>query len=70
MNPIAAFTHRPFLILNSQFLIKVAASLALASSLTAAEPNPNPPAATDGWRPLFNGKDLSGWVPVQVAPSG
>lgn len=23
----------------------------------------------DGWRPLFNGKDLSGWVPVQVAPN-
>lgn len=25
--------------------------------------------AQDGWRPLFNGKDLSGWVPVQVAPN-
>lgn len=30
-----------------------------------------PPAARadeDGFRPLFNGKDLSGWVPVNVAP--
>ena len=26
-------------------------------------------AEKDGWRPLFNGKDLSGWVPVQVAPN-
>lgn len=26
-------------------------------------------AEEDGWRPLFNGKDLSGWVPVQVAPN-
>jgi hypothetical protein len=27
------------------------------------------PAETDGWRPLFNGKDLTSWVPVQVAPN-
>jgi hypothetical protein len=26
-------------------------------------------AAADEWRPLFNGKDLSGWVIVNVAPS-
>ena len=26
-------------------------------------------AADDGWRPLFNGKDLTGWIPVQVAPN-
>ena len=25
-------------------------------------------AAEDGFRPLFNGKDLAGWVPVNVAP--
>ena len=25
--------------------------------------------AEDGFRPLFNGKDLSGWVPVNTAPS-
>jgi len=25
--------------------------------------------AQSDWRPLFNGKDLSGWVPVQVAPN-
>jgi 3-keto-disaccharide hydrolase len=26
-------------------------------------------AADDGFTPLFNGKDLTGWVPVQVAPT-
>jgi hypothetical protein len=26
-------------------------------------------AAEDGFRPLFNGKDLGGWVPVNTAPS-
>ena len=36
-------------------------SLALATLVSAAE--------NDGWRPLFNGKDLTGWVPVQVAPN-
>ncbi len=25
--------------------------------------------AQEGWRPLFNGSDLTGWVPVQVAPN-
>src|SRR3954447_25328164 len=25
-------------------------------------------AADEGFRPLFNGKDLNGWVPVNVAP--
>ncbi len=25
--------------------------------------------SAEEWRPLFNGKDLSGWVPVQVAPN-
>jgi hypothetical protein len=25
-------------------------------------------AAEDGWRPLFNGRDLSGWTPLNVAP--
>ena len=26
------------------------------------------PADAEGFRPLFNGKDLTGWVPVNVAP--
>ena len=26
-------------------------------------------AAEDGFRPLFNGKNLDGWVPVNTAPS-
>jgi hypothetical protein len=25
--------------------------------------------AAEDWRPLFNGRDLSGWIPVQVAPN-
>ena len=25
-------------------------------------------AAQDGWRPFFNGRDLSGWMPLNVAP--
>ena len=25
--------------------------------------------AEEGFRPLFNGKDLAGWVPVNTAPS-
>src|SRR5262245_53363682 len=28
-----------------------------------------PLAAQENWRPLFNGKDLSGWVVVNVAPT-
>ena len=36
--------------------------LCLSLSLAAA-------AAEEGFRPLFNGKDLSGWVPVNTAPS-
>jgi len=40
----------------------VSAALAIVVSITNA-------AEGDDWRPLFNGKDLSGWVPVQVAPN-
>ena len=36
-------------------------ALLLSVSVVAAE--------GDGFRPLFNGKDLSGWVPVNTAPS-
>ena len=34
----------------------------LAPSLSAAA------GTSDDWRPLFNGRDLSGWVPLNVAP--
>jgi hypothetical protein len=37
-------------------------SLIAATALMAAEPD------KDGFVPLFNGKDLSGWVPVNVHP--
>src|SRR4051794_14783491 len=31
--------------------------------------DPKPAASADGFTPLFNGKDLSGWVNVNTAPS-
>jgi hypothetical protein len=40
--------------------MKIILSLLCACTLSAL-------AAEDGWRTLFNGKDLSGWSPVQVA---
>jgi hypothetical protein len=40
--------------------MKLLIATLLVSAGLAAEPQ---------WRPLFNGKDLSGWVPVQVAPN-
>ena len=39
-------------------------SLVLVCSALGAEKS-----AEESWRPLFNGKDLSGWIPVQVAPN-
>ncbi len=41
-------------------LKQIASAVLLSLSLSAGE---------DGWVPLFNGRDLSGWVPVQVAPN-
>ncbi|MDX2036721.1 MAG: DUF1080 domain-containing protein [Isosphaeraceae bacterium] len=40
----------------------------LLSSLAAAGSLERLAEDRDGFRPLFNGKDLSGWVPVNVAP--
>lgn len=37
--------------------------LSLTTSLFAAD------AGSDGFKPLFNGQDLTGWIPVNVAPS-
>lgn len=42
-----------------------AAATTILASLSACELSP---AATDGFRPLFNGKDLTGWVNVNCAP--
>ena len=38
--------------------------LQLGAPARAAEPTAEP-----GFAPLFNGRDLSGWVPVNVAPA-
>jgi hypothetical protein len=45
-------------------------SLLLAGLLLASLPGtfPGAHAQDEGFRPLFNGKDLAGWVPVNVAP--
>ena len=44
----------------------------LAGLLACAAPPPEPPTSpADGWRPLFNGRDLSGWTPkVRGYPAG
>src|SRR3954469_14095674 len=41
-------------------LKQIASAVLLSLSLSAAE---------DRWVPLFNGRDLTGWVPVNVAPN-
>ena len=47
----------------------LAASLIIFFALVAATPLFSAdPASPDGWRPLFNGRDLTGWVPLNVAP--
>jgi len=43
--------------------------LALAVAAAGAEKAEKAEPAEKGFRPLFNGKDLSGWVPVNTAPS-
>src|SRR5580704_16994308 len=48
-------------------LISVAI-IAIAATLLPAEDEPRP-AADDGFKPMFNGKDLSGWVNVNCHPS-
>src|SRR5580704_4315093 len=44
------------------------AALAITATLLPAEDKPKP-AAEDGFQPMFNGKDLSGWVNVNCHPS-
>src|SRR4051812_41204172 len=42
--------------------------LSLGLVVTLGLAGPIPLRADEDFRPLFNGKDLSGWVPVNVAP--
>ncbi len=42
--------------------------LLLYQARTVAAEEPGTRDAQDEWVPLFNGKDLSGWVPIDVAP--
>ena len=45
---------------------------ALLISLSAAAAAPATSAQSSdsqAWRPLFNGQDLTGWIPLQVAPN-
>ncbi|HRQ88781.1 MAG TPA: DUF1080 domain-containing protein, partial [Bacteroidia bacterium] len=46
-------------------LLSSAACLALALSLSASAPGEETPT---GFRDLFNGKDLTGWVDVNTSP--
>jgi 3-keto-disaccharide hydrolase len=48
-----------------RIVIGVAASLLVSSQLFAGEQKTD----TDGFTPMFNGRDLSGWVNVNCAPS-
>ena len=48
--------------------VLLAAALALTAGLTAGQGD-RPAGGDDGWVPLFNGKDLSGWKMVNP-PSG
>jgi 3-keto-disaccharide hydrolase len=43
-------------------------SLALVLLLPCTVPAADAPADAEGFVPLFNGRDLTGWVPVNVAP--
>lgn len=42
--------------------------LPLLLAATTAQALSAAPESQDGWRPMFNGRDLSGWVPLNVAP--
>ncbi|MBQ72638.1 MAG: hypothetical protein CMJ67_07000, partial [Planctomycetaceae bacterium] len=42
-------------------ILAVAGCLLLAAG-PVDDPPKNDPAKDDGWKPLFNGKDLDGWV--------
>ncbi len=53
------------ILLISTFILPACAADQPASSPT---PNPQPPAPS-AFTPLFNGKDLTGWHPVNTAPS-
>jgi hypothetical protein len=47
----------------------LAASLMVLFALVAAAPLfSSEPETQGGWRPLFNGRDLTGWRPLNVAP--
>lgn len=57
--------------MQSAYLFRTGAAFALVAAVAIALPAPNSQAADDkdGWIPLFNGKDLSGWK-VPNPPSG
>jgi hypothetical protein len=56
--------------MNRRSLLCAGLGLGLTGSWAATECSrgADTPADAEGFRPLFNGKDLSGWVPVNVAP--
>ncbi|MFO0910476.1 MAG: DUF1080 domain-containing protein [Isosphaeraceae bacterium] len=54
--------------MNRRSLLRAGLGLGLAGTWTAHAPLAWAAADEEGFRPLFNGKDLEGWVPVNVAP--
>ena len=46
----------------------VAVAVAVWASLLPADDKPKPAAPDDGFKPMFNGKNLDGWVNVNCAP--
>jgi len=57
--------NRPHLPSSHKECVMTSATVLLASLLFSAAPD----VAGDGFRPLFNGKDLTGWVNVNCHPS-
>lgn len=41
-------------------------SISLAAASLTSQPTPEPPS---GWKPMCDGRGLSGWVPINVAPN-
>ncbi len=52
----------------ARFLCIAFCAVAISMSLAPAADAAKEPAPEEGFVPLFNGKDLAGWVPVNVAP--
>jgi hypothetical protein len=56
--------------IGSGTVTRLAAGIVLAAVVGGVGPRLTAASAPDdGWRSMFNGRDLSGWIPINVAPS-